>query len=192
MRVILFYNVVYVYVCKIRGDKFGSCWWFFPWLGQSNSVAWHPRCICNCPNESTGPLFQFWSIQRLILSFTVSASIWGTVVNRHKAFFVNRLALCYDSWTSRQLYDVLLFQSADRSWILIGCMDQDGRGRNNSKISGSQQDYLVRKSGSPQIYVVVIWLRFKQNNMTNTKFEIYSQIFWLLLSSSLVVRPNFW
>ena len=42
-------------------------------------------------------------------------------------------------------------------------------GRNNSNISGSQQsDYLVGKSGSPQIYVVVIWPRFKQNNTTNT------------------------
>ena len=30
------------------------------------------------------------------------------------------------------------------------------RGRNNSNISGSQQDYLVVKSGSPQIYLVVI------------------------------------
>ena len=30
------------------------------------------------------------------------------------------------------------------------------RSRNNSKMSGSQQDYLVGKSGSPQIYVVVI------------------------------------
>ena len=28
-------------------------------------------------------------------------------------------------------------------------------GRNNSKVPGSQQDYLVGKSGSPQIYVVV-------------------------------------
>ena len=27
--------------------------------------------------------------------------------------------------------------------------------RNNTKISGSQQDYLVGKSGSPQIYLVV-------------------------------------
>ena len=50
------------------------------------------------------------------------------------------------------------------------------RGRNN--IYGSQQDYLVGKSGSPQIYVVVIWPRFKQNNMTNTKFDKYSQYFW--------------
>ena len=30
------------------------------------------------------------------------------------------------------------------------------RGRNNSKISGTQLDYLVGKSGSPQIYVVVM------------------------------------
>ena len=30
------------------------------------------------------------------------------------------------------------------------------RGRNNSNISVSQQDYLVGKSGSPQIVVVVI------------------------------------
>ena len=59
------------------------------------------------------------------------------------------------------------------------------RGRNNSKISGS-----------PHIYVVVIWPRFKQNNTTNTQFEKYSHILWqslrLLLSSSLVVRPRFW
>ena len=34
-------------------------------------------------------------------------------------------------------------------------------GRNNSKIPGSQQDYLVGKSGSLQIYLVVIWPRFK-------------------------------
>ena len=52
------------------------------------------------------------------------------------------------------------------------------RGRNNSRISGSQQDYLVGKSGSPQIYLVVIWPRFKQNNMTNTTLEKYSQILW--------------
>ena len=65
------------------------------------------------------------------------------------------------------------------------------RDRNNSTISGSQQDYLVGKSGSPQIYLVVIWPRFKQNNMTNTKFDKYSHfwggIFGLLLSSFLVV-----
>ena len=45
------------------------------------------------------------------------------------------------------------------------------RGRNNSNISGSQQDYLVGKSGSPQVYVVSILPKFKQNNMTSTKFE---------------------
>ena len=38
---ILFYNVVYVYVCKIGEEKFGGCWWSFSWLGQSNPVAWH-------------------------------------------------------------------------------------------------------------------------------------------------------
>ena len=43
---------------------------------------------------------------------------------------------------------------------------------------GSQQDYLVGKSGSAQIYVVVIWPRFKQNNMTNTTFENDSQMLW--------------
>ena len=29
----------------------------------------------------------------------------------------------------------------------------ESRGRNNSNISGGQQDYLVGKSGSPQIYM---------------------------------------
>ena len=49
-----------------------------------------------------------------------------SVVNRRKARLANRLALYYDSWTSRRLYDLILFQNADRSWVLIGCMDQDG------------------------------------------------------------------
>ena len=26
---ILFYNIVYVYVCKISEEKFGGCWWSF-------------------------------------------------------------------------------------------------------------------------------------------------------------------
>ena len=40
------------------------------------------------------------------------------------------------------------------------------RGRNNSKMYANLQDYVVGKSGSPQVYVVqsvVIWPRFKQN-----------------------------
>ena len=52
------------------------------------------------------------------------------------------------------------------------------RGRNNSKTSGSQQDYLVGKSGSPQIYVVVIRPIFKQNNTINTKFGNNSHMLW--------------
>ena len=52
---ILFYNVVYVYICKIGEEKFGGCWWSFSWLGQSNPVFWHPHSVCDCPNESTGP-----------------------------------------------------------------------------------------------------------------------------------------
>ena len=38
--------------------------------------------------------------------------------------------------------------------------DGYSRGRNNSNISGSQQDYLVGESGIPQICLVVIWPRF--------------------------------
>ena len=65
IQVILFYNVVYVYVCKIGEEKFGGWWRSLSWLGQSNTVIWHPHCVCDCPNESTGLLFQFWSIQRV-------------------------------------------------------------------------------------------------------------------------------
>ena len=43
MQVILFYNVVYVYVCKIGEEKFGGWWRSFSWLGQSNPVVWHPH-----------------------------------------------------------------------------------------------------------------------------------------------------
>ena len=35
---ILFYNVVYLYVCKIGEEKFGGWWRSFSWLGQSNRV----------------------------------------------------------------------------------------------------------------------------------------------------------
>ena len=56
--------------------------------------------------------------------------------------------------------------------FLFACL----RGRNNSNISGSQQEYLLRKSGSLEIYMVVIWARFRQNSMANTTFEKYSQI----------------
>ena len=48
------------------------------------------------------------------------------VVNRRKALLTNRLALCYDSWTNRRHRDGLLFQNADRSLILIGCIEHDG------------------------------------------------------------------
>ena len=74
-----FYNIVYVHVCKICEEKSGGCWWSFSWLGQSNPVAWHPRCVCDCPNESTGPLFQFWSIQRVTKRQLIDAVFHCTV-----------------------------------------------------------------------------------------------------------------
>ena len=48
------------------------------------------------------------------------------VVNRRKALLTNRLADCYDIRTNSRHCDVLLFQNADRSWILIGFIEQDG------------------------------------------------------------------
>ena len=35
---ILFYIIVYVYVCKISEKKFGGCWLSFSWLGQTKSL----------------------------------------------------------------------------------------------------------------------------------------------------------
>ena len=46
------------------------------------------------------------------------------------------------------------------------------RGRNNSKMSGCQQDYLAGKSGSSKRYLIVWkWLRLTENIMTDTKIE---------------------
>ena len=48
------------------------------------------------------------------------------------------------------------------------------RGGNNSKISGSQQDCLVEKSGSPERYLAVLKMAqifLKQNNTTNNLFK---------------------
>jgi hypothetical protein len=73
--------------------------------------------------------------QRALLDdrFVSARNIPGTrdncrdfVVNRPKALLTNCLALCYDSWISRRHSDVLLFHSADRSWALISCIEQDG------------------------------------------------------------------
>ena len=35
---ILFYNLVYVYVCKTSDEKFGGCWRSFSWLGGTVHV----------------------------------------------------------------------------------------------------------------------------------------------------------
>ena len=35
---ILFYNIVYVYVCKTSDEKFGGCWRSFSWLGRTVHV----------------------------------------------------------------------------------------------------------------------------------------------------------
>ena len=84
---ILFYNVVCVYVCAIGEENFGGWWMSFSWLGQSNPVVWHPHCVFDCPNESTGLLFQFCSTQRVtkrhrtdtVFHCTVAISVWGTM-----------------------------------------------------------------------------------------------------------------
>ena len=49
------------------------------------------------------------------------------VVNQRKALLTNYLALlCYNSRISTWHRDISLFQSANRSWILTGSIDQDG------------------------------------------------------------------
>ena len=35
---ILFYNIVYVYVCKTSEEKFGGCWRSFSYLGRTVHV----------------------------------------------------------------------------------------------------------------------------------------------------------
>ena len=87
MQVTLFYNVAYAYVCKTGEEKFGGWWKSFSWLGQSNPVVWHPHCVCDGTNESTGLLLQFWSVQKATntqltdtaFHCTVATSVSGTV-----------------------------------------------------------------------------------------------------------------
>ena len=59
------------------------------------------------------------------MRYSVAYCCRDFIVNRRKALLANCLALCYDSWTSRRHRDGLLFQSADRSWVLISCIEQD-------------------------------------------------------------------
>ena len=57
---------------------------------------------------------------------------------------------------------LMILPESKSGWLAITTrVHAISRGRNNSKFSGSQQDYLVGKSGSPQIYLVVMWPRFK-------------------------------
>ena len=47
---ILFYNLVYGYVCKISEEKFGGgCWWSFSWLGQKVNDNMHSSCRLSRP-----------------------------------------------------------------------------------------------------------------------------------------------
>ena len=48
-------------------------------------------------------------------------------VNRCKGLLTSRLTLLYyDNYTSNRHCDVLFFQSANGSWVLVGFIDQDG------------------------------------------------------------------
>ena len=40
---ILFCNIVYVYVCKIS-EKFDDCWWSFSWFGQKVKNNMYSSC----------------------------------------------------------------------------------------------------------------------------------------------------
>ena len=56
--------LMYVYVCKIGEEKFGG---FFVVLFMVRSIQLgrltSALCdVCDCPNKSTEPLFQFWSM----------------------------------------------------------------------------------------------------------------------------------
>ena len=57
--------------------------------------------------------------------------------------------------------------AGDSGTICICVTPHKSSGRNNSIISGNHQEYLVGKYGSPQIYRVVTWPRFMQNNIKN-------------------------
>ena len=120
MQEIIFYNIMYAYVCKICEEKFGGCWWSFSWLGQSvlldskvNKKTSYWYCLS---------LYHYYKRMRNSVAYCCR----NLVVNQRKALLTNRLALCYDSWTNRRHRDVLLFRNADRNWILIGCIEQDG------------------------------------------------------------------
>ena len=114
-----------------------------PWSSQ-RSCRWYPHCVCDCPNESTGPLFQFWSIQGVTkktaywyclslyccykrMRNSVAYCYRNFVVNRREALLTNRLALCYDNWTSRQhLSTVTYYFSKVQKKLGFGCIKQDG------------------------------------------------------------------
>ena len=139
MQVILFYNVVYVYVCKIawpllmvlfmvrsiQPGRLASA--LCLWLSQR--IDW--TTVSVLVNSKGNKKTAYWYCVLLYCCYKrmrnrVAYCCRDFVVNRRKALLANRLALCYGSWTNTRLRDVLLFQSADRSWVVIGCKDQDG------------------------------------------------------------------
>ena len=40
----IFFNVVYLNVCKICEENFGGCWWSFSWLGEKVKDSMHSSC----------------------------------------------------------------------------------------------------------------------------------------------------
>ena len=82
---ILFYNIVYVYVCKTSDEKFGGCWRSFSWLGRTvhvNVIVDTSRCrVC----LGSG----------LVVSFLVISISLGSSPPRTSGLTANRgLCLC--------------------------------------------------------------------------------------------------
>ena len=114
--------------------------WSFSWLGQSNPVVWHPHCVCDCQFqrihwttvsvlvESKGnKKTAHWYCLSLYhcyncMTNSVAYCCRDFVINRRKT--LNEPLGYHLLWQQNQQLTVwrIIFQS----WVLIGCLDQDG------------------------------------------------------------------
>ena len=119
--------VVVLVVRSIKSGRLASA--LCLWLSQRQRIHW--TTVSVLLDSKVNKKTSYWYCLSLYCYYkhmrnSVAYCYRDFVVNRRKALLTNRLALCYDSWTNRWHCDVLLFQNADRSWILIGWIEQDG------------------------------------------------------------------
>ena len=94
---ILFYNIVYAYVCKTSEERFGGCWRSFSWLGRKVHV------IVDTSRESMPSLCLVVSL------LVISISLWSSPPRTSGMSDNTGLCPCYFRQTKNQKIRTIIY-----------------------------------------------------------------------------------